>query len=60
MSNVPALYQINGTNRTVSVTAEFAARFGGMTLVPEVVSAKITTPSKAKTSIQTNSSKEGK
>lgn len=55
-----SLYKINGTDRTVSVTPEFAARFGGMTLVPEVASGTRPSPSKAKTSSQTNSSKEGK
>ena len=50
-----SLFKINGTDRTVRVTPEFAARFGGMTLVIEE-----TKPTKAKTSATTNSSKEGK
>jgi len=58
-----SLYRINGTDRTVSVTPEFAAKFGGMTLVAEdavVTSAsQSTVKARAKTT-KTNSSKEGK
>lgn len=49
------LYRINGTDRTVRLSHEFAARFGGMTLVQEAAPAPKT---RAKT--KTNSSKEGK
>lgn len=59
-----SLYRVNGTDRTVRMTAEFAARFGGMTLVTEdaVVSGPSTSTVKAnaKTTIKSNSSKEGK
>lgn len=58
------LFKINGTSRTVRVTPEFAARFGGMTLVVEAPEEPATAPIKvatrAKTSSKTNSSKEGK
>lgn len=56
-------YRINGTDRTIYVTDEFAARFGGMTRVVdaplEPTPAPIKGASRAKTP-KTNSSKEGK
>lgn len=52
------LYRITGTERTVRVTHEFAARFGGMELVEEAV--KPAPKTRAKTAPKTNSSKEGK
>lgn len=52
------LFRIDGTDRTVRVSHEFAAMFGGMTLVEEAESAP---KPRAKTAPKkTNSSKEGK
>lgn len=51
------LYRIDGTDRDVRVSHEFATRFGGMTLVPEPAAA----PTRSrKTALKPNSSKEGK
>jgi hypothetical protein len=58
-----SLYRINGTERTVRVTPEFAARFGGMTLVAEDADstpAPSPTKARAKATPKTDSSKEGK
>lgn len=50
------LFKIDGTDRTVRVTPEFATRFGGMTLVSEAAA-----PAKARAkTTKPNSSKEGK
>lgn len=55
------LYRIDGTDRTVRVTHEFAARFGGMALVEEAVAESPAPKPRAKTAPnKTNSSKEGK
>ena len=57
------LFRINGTDRTVRATPEFAARFGGMTLVIEDAVDEPKTRAvkpRAKTAPKPNSSKEGK
>lgn len=55
-----SLFRFNGSDRTIRITPELAARFGGMTLVVEE---EVPLPPKrttsAKTSSKTNSSKEG-
>ena len=53
------LFRIDGTDRTVRVTAEFAARFGGMTLVEEAAPSPSPRPAKTRAP-KPNSSKEGK
>lgn len=60
MDTTLPLYRIDGTDRTVRVSHEFATRFGGMTPVEEAVSESPARQPRAKTAPKTNSSKEGK
>lgn len=56
-----SLYRFANSERTVRITHELAARFGGMTLVVEDAGTPTPSPTKAATRAKTtNSSKEAK